>query len=238
MNTQRFVLLQQLVSTKQQLCKIHRTLALTLCFVLSVNLNFATRVRIVRLGLPRTDTLLLERIDVVHHVARREALFINTHRLDQAFNRRLLIPGIQNLKGFRQTRSAPVGAQKPVTQPVKGAHPKAAHINRHHSRQAREHLSRRFIGKGDRQNALRRHLPRLHQPSNARGQHPRFARTSPRQNQAMLGWQTHRLPLRLIQPRQQRMLAGQSGTRYWATKCFGDRHRIHTRIIRPNVPVL
>ena len=118
----------------------------------------------------------------MHHVARREALFINTHRLDQAFNRRLLIPGIQNLKGFRQSRSSPVGAQKPVTQPVKSTYPQAAHINRHHGREARKHLARRFIGKGDRQYALRRHLARLHQPGNARGQHPRLARTGPGQN--------------------------------------------------------
>ena len=121
--TQRFILLQQFVGAQQEFGKIHRAFALTLRFVLSVNLYFAAGVGIVRFGLPGTDALLFQGIDVMHHVARRKTLFIHPHRFDQTLDRCLLITGIENLKCFRQACSAPVRAQKTMTQTVESPDP-------------------------------------------------------------------------------------------------------------------
>ena len=84
-----------------------------------------------------------------------------------------------------------MGTQKPITQPVEGAHPHTAHIDWQHARQTRQHLFGSLVRKGDSQNATRRNLTGLQQPSDAGRQHAGFARTSPRQDKRVVSRQSH-----------------------------------------------
>jgi len=104
---------------------------------------------------------------------------------------------------LRQISQLPVCAQKAIAQPVKRAHPHAAHVHGQHGRQTREHFFGRLVGKRHRQNATRRHLPRLHKPRNARRQHPRLARARARQDEGMRLRQGHRRRLFVVEALEQ-----------------------------------
>ena len=84
-----------------------------------------------------------------------------------------------------------MGTQKPITQPVEGAHPHAAHIDWQHARQTRQHFFGSLVRKGDSQYTARRNLPGLQQPSDAGRQHAGFARTSTRQDKRVVSRQSH-----------------------------------------------
>ena len=92
-----------------------------------------------------------------------------------------------------------MGAQKPITQPVEGAHPHAAHIDWQHARQTRQHLFSSLVGKGDSQHTTRRNLASLQQPSDAGREHAGFARTGTSQNKRVVGWQSYRSRLFVVE---------------------------------------
>ena len=77
----------------------------------------------------------------------------------------------------------PVRAQEAVAQAVEGADPHAAHVDRQHARQPRQHLLRRLVGEGHRHHAAGRDLAGLDQPGDARRQHARLARAGAGQDQ-------------------------------------------------------
>ena len=102
-----------------------------------------------------------------------------------------------------------VRTQQAVAQAVEGTNPHATHVVRQHGRQARCHFLGSLVGEGHGHDAAGRDLPGLQQPSNARGQHPRLARTSARQHQRMALRQGHSRALFVIQALQQgRVLGG------------------------------
>ena len=67
-----------------------------------------------------------------------------------------------------------------------------------------QHFFGRFVGKGHRQDAARRHLPGLQQPGNAGGQHPGFSRARAGQNERVGGRQSDRSQLLWIKILQER----------------------------------
>jgi hypothetical protein len=76
--------------------------------------------------------------------------------------------------------------RKRLHRPWKGADPHAAHVDRQHGAQARQHFLGRLVGEGHRQHTTRRDLAGLQQPGDAGGEHAGFARTCPSQYQGML----------------------------------------------------
>ena len=114
---------------------------------------------------------------------RHKALGVDVVLLAQALDGGELVLRVQNLEGLRQARRLVVRAQQAVAQAVEGANPHPAHAHGQHGRQARHHFFGGFVGKRHRQNAAGRGQAVLQQPSNARSQHPGFARASARQNQ-------------------------------------------------------
>ena len=84
-----------------------------------------------------------------------------------------------------------MGTQKPITQPVEGAHPHAAHIDWQHARQTRQHLFSSLVRKGDGQNATRRNLTGLQQPSDTRSEYPGLTRSSTRQDKRVVSRQSY-----------------------------------------------
>jgi hypothetical protein len=77
-------------------------------------------------------------------------------------------------------------AQHAVTQAVEGADPHAARVDRHHRGDARQHLARRLVGEGDREDPRRRDAPTLDEPSDPRSEHPRLAAARAGQDQRVL----------------------------------------------------
>ena len=196
---------QQLVAAQHQLAKVGHALALALLFIQPVQLHLAAAVAVFHRHIGRAQALFLAAVDEPLQLPGGPALLIHVELLAQALDGGKLILHIQHLKRLRQPRRLPVRAQKPVGQPVKRAHPHAPRVQRQHGRQARLHLARGLVGKRHGQHAAGRHLPRLQQPGNARGQHPRLARTGPGQNERVLRRQGDGGALLGIQPLQQRV---------------------------------
>ena len=88
-----------------------------------------------------------------------------------------------------------VGAQQAVAQAVEGADPHAPDVDRQHPGQPRLHFPGGLVGEGHGQHAGRRDLAVGNQPGDARGQHPRLARTGAGEDQGMYGRQGDRRQL-------------------------------------------
>ena len=86
----------------------------------------------------------------------------------------------------RQAGFARVRAQHAVAQAVEGADPHAARVDRHHRADARQHLARRLVGEGDREDARGRDAPALDQPGDARGQDAGLAAARAGEDQRVL----------------------------------------------------
>ena len=196
---QRLVALQQLVAAQQQFGKITHALAVALRLVLGVDIDALLRVVVVHLGLRGADALLLVGIDEMAQLARRVFLVVDIQVLQQALDHRQLVGGIEDLEALRQPDLAVVGPQQAVAQPVKGADPHAADVDRHQRRQPRCHFLGRLVGKCHRQHPVRPDLAGGNQPGNAGGQHPRLAAACTGKNQGVHGGQRHGLQLRRIE---------------------------------------
>ena len=117
------------------------------------------------------------------------ALLVEVHRLDDALDGRELVGRVEDLEALRQRGELPVRAQEPVAQAVEGADPHAAHGDREHRVEPRQHLLGGLVGEGHRQHAAGRELAGLDQPGDARRQHARLARAGAGEDQRRLGRQ-------------------------------------------------
>ena len=106
-----------------------------------------------------------------------------------ALDRRQLVLRVEDLEALRQAGELPVRAQEAVAQAVEGADPHAAHVDRQHRAEPRQHLLGRLVGEGHGQHAARRDLAGLDQPGDAGRQHARLARAGAGQDQRVLGRQ-------------------------------------------------
>ena len=182
----RVVVAQQLIRAQHELAKVHHAFALALVFVKLVDLDLFAGVGILRRHRAGSQAIFLAAGDEPLGLLGREALIVDAELFVQPLDGGQLVLGVQNLKGLRQVRQFPVGAQQAVAQAVKGANPHAMHIDGQHGGEAGQHFLGGFVGERHRHQAAGGNLARLQQPGNAGGQHPGFARAGARQNQRML----------------------------------------------------
>ena len=90
-------------------------------------------------------------------------------------------------------------AQHPVAQPVERPDPHAARVDRQHRGDARQHLLRGLVRKGDGKQPVRTHLARLDEPRDARRQYSRLAAAGAREDQRGLSGQRDGFELLLVQ---------------------------------------
>ena len=88
MLAQRGVVAQQLVGAQHQLGEIDHPLALALVLVGLVDLDHLARLRVLRGHILRPLAVVLARGDEPADLLGHEALFVELHRLDDAFDRR------------------------------------------------------------------------------------------------------------------------------------------------------
>ena len=179
------VVAQQLVRAQQQFGKINHALALALVFVKLVQLDLFARIWVVRGHIFGAQAVFFATGKKPAQLLGRVALGIHVEGLAQPLDGRELVLHIQNLKRGGQPGGLVVRPQQAIAQAVEGAHPHAAQADGQQGGQARLHLFGRLVGEGDGHDAAGRGIPHVQQPGNARGQHPRFARTGPCQNQRM-----------------------------------------------------
>ena len=180
---------QHLIAAQHQLAKIDHAFALALFFVELVNLHLALCVGVARFHRCGAQAIFLATGNEPDQLLGRKALFVRANLLAQALDRAELVLRVQNLEGLRQIGGLEVRAQKAVAQAMKGANPHAPCVDGQHRGQADDHFFGRLVGKRNRQYAALRHIAVLQQPSDARGQHPCFARTGTGQYQRVLGRQ-------------------------------------------------
>ncbi len=169
------VLGERLEGAQQELGEIDHALAIALRVVVGVEGDHAAREFVARLHRVGAQPRFLAVVDEILQLARREFLLVQALRLGQALDERLLVAGIEDLEKLRQARVAMMRAQQPVAEPVERAHPHAARVDRQHRRKPRQHLARRLVGEGDREDSRRAHLAALDQVRDARGEDARLA---------------------------------------------------------------
>ena len=201
---------QQFVAAQDQLGKVGHALALALRLVHRVDLDQLPRLVVERLDRPGPQPGIFLRADEPCGIARLEAFFVDTvglhHPLDQGY----LVRGVHDLERLRQPGLAVVGAQHAVGEPVEGAHPHAAGVDRQHRGDAGQHLACGLVGEGHCQQAERIDLPRLDQPGDARGQYPRLAAAGTGEDHRGLARQGDRGELLRIQVFEQSALHGRA----------------------------
>ena len=216
------VVAQQLVTAQHQLAKIDHAFALALLFVELVELDLLARVHVVcgHRHVAGAHALFLAARNEILQLLGWKAFVVHVVLLAQALDGRQLVLRVQNLKRLRQARRLVVRTQEPVAQAVEGANPHTAHADREHGRQARDHFLGGFVGKRHGQNAARRGQAVLHQPGDARGQHPRFARAGASQDERVSGGQRDSGELLGVEVRQQRRNgdAGCSANGRWCAR--------------------
>ena len=219
---QRLLVAQQFVRAQQQFPKIHHPFACALRLVEFVDLDFFAGVRIGGVDVFGPKCIFLATVDEPLGLLGWKALVIDVELFVQALDRRELILDVQDLKGLRQLRQLPMGPQQTVAQAMESPDPHAPHVDGQHGRQAGHHFSGRFVGEGHRHHPTGAHLSRVHQPSDAGGQHPGLARTCPSQNQGMLIGQGDGTQLFVIE-------VGQQGWGAVQALVLGFGHALHCR---------
>ena len=189
------VVAQQLVAAQHQLAKVHHAFTLALFFVQRINFNFFAHFLVTCHQVLGSLAIFLAPGDEIHQLFGRKPFVVNIELFAQTFDTGKLVLRVQNLKCGWQIGQLVMRTQKAIAQAMESANPHAPHIDGQHGLQAHHHFLGGLVGERHRQNAARRYLPGLQQPSDARGQHAGFARTGPGQNQRVGGRQCHRCVL-------------------------------------------
>ena len=195
---------EQLVASQQQLGEVDDALALAHRLVQRVVLDLAACELVAGLDRVRAQPLLLGAGDEPLQLLRREALVVDVVRLVHPLDQRQLVLRVHDLEQLRQVRLAVVRAEHPVAQAVEGADPHAAGVDRRQRGQPDQHLLRRLVGEGDREDRQRRSLPGREQPGDTRGQHPGLAAAGAGEDQRRLVRQRDGLELFRIEVGEER----------------------------------
>ena len=172
---QGFVAGQQLEARQQQLGKIHHAFAAALALVFAPDVDQPAVEGAGGLHAVRAQSLFLVAVDELHQLARWIGVVGQVERLQEPLDGGQLVLAVEDGEGGRQAGVAVVQAQKAVRQPVEGADPHHARIDRQHGADAGLHLAGGLVGEGDGQHAGRRGQAFAQQPGNAAGQHPGLA---------------------------------------------------------------
>ena len=215
MRAQRLVGHQHFIRAQQQLGEIDHAFLLALAVVLGIKLDQTTVVIVVDRHILGAQAFFLAIVDEVLDVLGRVFRVVDIQRFEQALDGRQLIGAVEDLEGLRQARIAPMRAQKAIAQPVESADPHAAHIDRQHRRQARQHFLGGLVGEGHGQDAGRAHPPLLDQPGDACGQHPGLARARAGQDERRFVGQRDRGALFFVERIEQAVGKHGRGRNYW-----------------------
>ena len=124
------VVAHDLVGAQHQLGKVHHTFALALVFVGLVDGQLHTTQFVARRQVLGTLPRILRIGDEIAGLLGHALFFVKLQRLDDAFDGRELILGVQNLKRLRQTGQLRMRAQKAVAQTVESADPHGPRVHR------------------------------------------------------------------------------------------------------------
>src|SRR5258708_2317683 len=197
---QRRVVAPELVGAQEQFREIHHARSLAGVFVRLIDLDqLAPRRVAVILDVLRSVPFVLLRIDEPEDFARNPAGLVKIERLQYFAQHARLILGIQNLKALRQSGFAPMDAQQPVRQTVKGPQPHGAARHAQQGFDAPSHFARTLVGRGDRQDAVGRCPLDLDQPREPMDQYPRLAAAGAREYQGSTQGRGHGFPLVLVE---------------------------------------
>ncbi len=186
---QRRVVAQELVRAKHQLGEVDDAFPLALRVVGFVDLRQDAALLVLHLDVLGPQAVVLGAGDRPRQLLRRMALLVEVHRLDDALDGRELVARIEDLEALRQRGELPVRAQEPVAQAVEGADPHAAHGNREHRVEPRQHLLGGLVGERHRHHAAGRKLAGLDQPGDPRRQDAGLARARAGEDERRLGRQ-------------------------------------------------
>ena len=184
---QRRVVAHQLVGAQHQLGEVDDAFALALRVVGLVDLGQDAALLVLDLDVLGAQAVVLGGGDRPGHLLGDVALLVEVHRLHDPLDGRELVARVEDLEALRQRRELPVRAQEAVAQAVEGADPHAAHGDREHRVEPRQHLLGGLVGEGHRQHAAGRELAGLDQPGDARRQHAGLAGAGAGEDQRRLG---------------------------------------------------
>ena len=192
---------QQLVRAQQQLGEIDAAAAIALFLIGLVQLDELTPVRIpIILQILGPQSVILARIDEPHDLFRHPAGFVEIQSLHDPADRAQLIFRVDDLKRLRQSGFAPMHAQQPMSDAVKGTDPQRRTRHAKQCFDAAAHLAGCLVRERHRENAVRRDILDLHQPSNAMREHARLAAARTRKHERRRQRRRHRSALLIIQP--------------------------------------
>ena len=147
----------------------------------------------------RAKPLLLARIDKPLRFARGPKRIVQFEVTDRAPDKPQLIVGVDDLEVPRQTRFLPMAPEQPVRDPMEGPNPNRAQRRLHEGLDTASHFRSGLVGEGDRQDPVRRGLPRFDEPSDSVGQNPCLTAAGTRENQGIGGLRRHRIALRGVE---------------------------------------
>ena len=199
------VVAPQFVRAQQQLRKIDQAAALADLLVATGTSDHLAPVRIALVvKVLRPQALVFLPVDEILNLAWHPAAVIDLEVLQQALDQPQLVVRVDDLKILRQPGFTPVTAQQPVRKAVKRADPEV--IDRHVQQRldAPAHLGGGLVGKGHREQALRRYALDVDQPGGTVDKHTGLAAAGAGNDQRRLGRRGDGLTLRVVQRFQDR----------------------------------
>lgn len=190
----------QFQRTQQQLGEVHRPGARAGGFVGFIDVAQGGEEMIATgLDILRAQAFVLLPVDEPLRLAGRPALLVQAQLADHPLDQALLVIAVEDLEILRQPRLTPVRAQQPMGQAMEGPYPHALRADAQQLLNALAHFRRRLVGKGDRQDAVRRSAFDLDQPGDTVHQHAGLAGTGAGQYALASQWSGDRLALGLVE---------------------------------------
>ena len=169
---------EELNGQQQQFGKIHRALLAAKFFVVVVELANGQLPRMRRRRhVFGAQAFFFISIDLPDHVFRLHHRFIPLARAHHPLYQTQLVVAVHDDELLRPLHQRRVTAQDAVANAVKSPHPQLPQRALQRRFQPLSHFTRCLVGKGQRQEAVRRHALNRHQPLHALHQHARLAAT-------------------------------------------------------------
>ena len=191
---------EELVGAEQQLGEVDEPVSPAQVFVGAVDGHQAlVLLAAALLEMARPQSLVLPGVDPGLDPAGYPALLVETEVAQHPADTARLVFAVENLKAGGQSGFLAVGAQQPVREPVKGAHPHAPQGASEDGLDARAHLSRRPVGEGDDVDVPGRRFAGGEQPRDTVHEHPGLAASRAGEHELMTGRCGDRVPLGPVQ---------------------------------------
>jgi len=197
---ERGILFPDLVRAQQELREIHDPAAPASLLIGLIDLDQLAACRIaVVLQMLGPQAFIFLGVDEPQDLAWDPTGLVELERLQDFAQQTRLIFRIENREALRQTRLAPMQAQQPVRETVKGAYPQRPARVSEQPFDAAAHFRGGLVGEGDREDAVRRDTLHLDEPRHAVHEHARLAAARTGQHQRRSERRGYRLALRVVQ---------------------------------------